>query len=140
MFICLHSYFATRTHKQITQVVRELRKTAYANRRMTILSSREHTCINPLATAGNKNEFCRAARLASKPADKCSYEAGAEHLARHRDLRPGSRTVVWDIEDLIKLGKKQRMAVSLACVVMKSVCFRCLSVLVSDSSSYVLAL
>ena len=35
-----------RTHKQITQIVRELKKTGYKDTKMTILASREHTCIN----------------------------------------------------------------------------------------------
>ena len=65
-------YFGTRTHKQvntkhksdvysikayecffstfffqITQIIRELRKTAYSDVRMTILGSKSHTCIEP---------------------------------------------------------------------------------------------
>ncbi|WAR01543.1 FANCJ-like protein [Mya arenaria] len=53
-------YFGTRTHKQIAQITRELRKTAYHTVRMAILASREHTCIHPdLSAKRNKSEGCR---------------------------------------------------------------------------------
>ncbi|TPP58054.1 Fanconi anemia group J protein [Fasciola gigantica] len=53
-------YFCTRTHKQISQVVRELRKTKYRNAKMTILSSRQHTCINPtIRKSPNITEACQ---------------------------------------------------------------------------------
>ncbi|XP_044141144.1 Fanconi anemia group J protein isoform X2 [Bufo gargarizans] len=51
-------YFGTRTHKQIAQITRELRRTAYSAVRMTILSSRDHTCVNP-DVHSNRNEKCR---------------------------------------------------------------------------------
>ena len=36
-------FFGTRTHRQIAQVVSELKRTEYADGRMCVLSSREHT-------------------------------------------------------------------------------------------------
>ena len=50
-------YFGTRTHKQIAQIIREMNKTAYKDARMTILASREHTCIHPTVSK-SKNENC----------------------------------------------------------------------------------
>ena len=53
-------YFGTRTHKQITQIIRELKKTDYSNVKMSILGSREHTCIEPnVSKLKNKNEGCK---------------------------------------------------------------------------------
>ncbi|XP_042887903.1 regulator of telomere elongation helicase 1 homolog, partial [Penaeus japonicus] len=53
-------YFGTRTHKQIYQIVKELRRTSYRNTRTVVLSSREHTCIHPtVSRSRNKNEGCR---------------------------------------------------------------------------------
>ena len=53
-------YFGTRTHKQVSQITRELGKTAYKYTKMCILASREHTCIHPKVSSGrNKNEECR---------------------------------------------------------------------------------
>lgn len=52
-------YFGTRTHKQIAQITRELRKTAYSGVPMTVLSSRDHTCVHPEVVGNfNRNEKC----------------------------------------------------------------------------------
>lgn len=52
-------FYATRTHKQIAQVVGELQRTAYTSVKMTILSSREQTCLQSFAPGANKNEECK---------------------------------------------------------------------------------
>lgn len=53
-------FFGTRTHKQITQIAHELKRTAYSSVPMTILSSRDHTCVNPeVAPHSNRNERCK---------------------------------------------------------------------------------
>lgn len=53
-------FFGTRTHKQITQIAHELKRTVYSGVPMTILSSRDHTCVNPeVAPHSNRNERCK---------------------------------------------------------------------------------
>uniref|UniRef100_A0AAQ6IMG3 DNA 5'-3' helicase n=1 Tax=Anabas testudineus TaxID=64144 RepID=A0AAQ6IMG3_ANATE len=53
-------YFGTRTHKQITQIAHELKRTVYSSVPMTILSSRDHTCVNPeVASHSSRNERCK---------------------------------------------------------------------------------
>lgn len=54
-------FFGTRTHKQLGQVIKEFKKTVYAkSANMTILSSREHTCIRDLQGSYlSKTEMCR---------------------------------------------------------------------------------
>ncbi|CAG0883683.1 unnamed protein product [Cyprideis torosa] len=53
-------YYGTRTHKQITQIVKELDRTEYRTVKMTILASREHSCIHPqLVGQPGKNEKCK---------------------------------------------------------------------------------
>ena len=50
-------FFGTRTHKQIYQLVGELKKTGYSKSRMCILSSRDQSCIHPhVSKVANKNE------------------------------------------------------------------------------------
>ena len=51
---CPRIYFGTRTHKQVAQIVRELRKTAYSGVRLSILGSRDHTCIHPTVSRSFK--------------------------------------------------------------------------------------
>jgi fanconi anemia group J protein len=57
-------FFATRTHKQITNIVKELKKTKYGKSiRMTILSSRAQTCIHSVVSKRpNKDESCKNLR------------------------------------------------------------------------------
>ena len=114
-------YYATRTHSQIAQVVKELKRTAYRPS-MVVLGSREHYCINKSVRARkgrNLGEECKAlleggARRAGREnADEtgggggggCGYSHGALKLAGAAQ-RPGSSPV--DIEDLVKLGGKTR--------------------------------
>lgn len=53
-------FFGTRTHKQITQIARELKRTLYSTVPMTILSSRDHTCVHPeVVPHANRNERCK---------------------------------------------------------------------------------
>ncbi|XP_065192679.1 uncharacterized protein LOC135823764 isoform X2 [Sycon ciliatum] len=53
-------FYGTRTHKQVAQIIGELRKTVFNNVRMTILASREHYCVHPVVSkSANKSELCR---------------------------------------------------------------------------------
>ena len=57
--------YASRTHSQISQVVKELKNTAYASRvRITVLGSREQLCVHPdvsqMPGGGMQNSACRA--------------------------------------------------------------------------------
>lgn len=66
-------FFGTRTHKQITQIAHELRRTVYSKVPMTILSSRDHTCVNPeVAPHSKRNELCKE-RLEAKDVRKNSH-------------------------------------------------------------------
>ncbi|XP_076644562.1 Fanconi anemia group J protein homolog isoform X2 [Halictus rubicundus] len=98
-------YYGTRTHKQIEQVVRELKKTAYKHKTMTILSSREHTCIQN--SKRNKTELCNEL-LDPKNHIGCRYynalNASNIHVAEQIGMQP-----VWDIEDLVASGKVREL-------------------------------
>ncbi|XP_077396793.1 Fanconi anemia group J protein isoform X2 [Festucalex cinctus] len=102
-------YFGTRTHKQITQIVHEMKRTAYSTAPMTILSSRDHTCVNPdVAPHSNRNELCKDL-MEAKNGRSCRYF--------HAVLKMGNQSTLklvhgihqaWDIEDLVSLGKRLR--------------------------------
>ncbi|NXC63806.1 FANCJ protein, partial [Aleadryas rufinucha] len=102
-------FFGTRTHKQIMQISRELKRTAYSYVPMTILSSRDHTCIHPgVSHSSNRNEMC-VELLEGKHGKSCSYYHGVHKLSEHHALQsaPGVYQA-WDIEDLVSLGRKLR--------------------------------
>ena len=112
-------YYATRTHSQIQQVVRELKRTAYRPA-MVVLGSRDHYCIHPSVRkkGRNINEECkqlleRGGRSAgvNEPGESsdtgrgCGYSHGAMKLASTVS-KPGAEPL--DIEDIVVAGKKSR--------------------------------
>ncbi|KFP28871.1 Fanconi anemia group J protein, partial [Colius striatus] len=103
-------FFGTRTHKQISQITRELRRTAYSSVPMTILSSRDYTCIHPMVSGsgGNRNEMC-VELLEGKHGKSCLYYHGVNKISEHYAQQSAHRMCqAWDIEDLVSLGKKLR--------------------------------
>ncbi|KAL6601612.1 hypothetical protein ACP70R_044832 [Stipagrostis hirtigluma subsp. patula] len=97
-------YYATRTHAQITQVVREYRKTSYRVR-MAILASRKHYCVNKFACmSGNIDEECKS--LLDENGQGCPEFKNAQKLSRHPSLQIGGCYEVHDIEDLVRVGQK----------------------------------
>ncbi|XP_065337159.1 Fanconi anemia group J protein homolog isoform X2 [Cloeon dipterum] len=109
-------FFATRTHKQITQVVEELSRTPYSNTKMTILNSREHSCLRRLEDPfKSKTEMCKS--LLEKNGMEVEENYGRkkgchlknnlvrqpiEHLMDAMDLTEAP----WDIEDFVAGCKK----------------------------------
>ncbi|XP_056905680.1 Fanconi anemia group J protein isoform X1 [Takifugu flavidus] len=102
-------FFGTRTHKQITQVAHELRRTVYSKVPMTILSSRDHTCVNPeVAPHSKRNELCKE-RLEAKDGRSCRYYHGVQKMGEQYLLQQvHGVSEAWDIEDLVSLGKRLR--------------------------------
>uniref|UniRef100_A0A8C0B1Q3 DNA 5'-3' helicase n=1 Tax=Buteo japonicus TaxID=224669 RepID=A0A8C0B1Q3_9AVES len=103
-------FFGTRTHKQISQITKELKRTAYSSVPMTILSSRDYTCIHPVVSSSgsNRNEMC-VELLEGKHGKSCLYYHGVHKLSEHHALQSAHRMYqAWDIEDLVSLGKKLR--------------------------------
>uniref|UniRef100_A0ACD5XZB6 Uncharacterized protein n=1 Tax=Avena sativa TaxID=4498 RepID=A0ACD5XZB6_AVESA len=97
-------YYATRTHSQITQVVRELRKTSYRPR-MAILASRKHYCVNQnVCMSDNIDEQCK--KLLDDKVQGCPEFKNAQKLSRHPSLQTGGCYEVHDIEDLLRVGKQ----------------------------------
>ncbi|XP_069390680.1 Fanconi anemia group J protein isoform X2 [Paralichthys olivaceus] len=102
-------FFGTRTHKQITQIAHELKRTVYSNVPMSILSSRVHTCIHPeVAPHSNRNERCTEL-LEAKDGKSCSYYHGVQRMRDQYTLQHvHGLHEAWDIEDLVALGKRLR--------------------------------
>ncbi|KCV71225.1 hypothetical protein H696_02176 [Fonticula alba] len=98
---CPKIYFASRTHKQVSQLVSELAASSYRPR-MAVLASREHYCVLPaLTNKANKSEECQ--RLLKNR--ECSYYRSFSRLLTEPLVGPGS---VWDIEDLNSLARSKR--------------------------------
>ena len=112
-------YYGTRTHKQITQVIRELNKTDYKNKlNMCILSSRERTCINEeVRDLPTRNDRCReliknkqnAKETSSKrkeAGDTCPYYTDSNTTNTTFTLiNDEYQDKAWDIEDANQFGR-----------------------------------
>ncbi|KAG2383226.1 hypothetical protein C9374_004563 [Naegleria lovaniensis] len=107
--------YSCRTHSQIKQVVKELRKTCYAPK-MTILGSKQQYCIHPMMNHGSsKNHFhhgttstCDVNTECQKliDASNCYYYKNMYALVKSSNYSPHSKHLIYDIEDLIKEGKR----------------------------------
>jgi fanconi anemia group J protein len=95
-------YYGSRTHRQIAQIVSELKASAYRPR-MTVLGSRQHYCIHKeVKSKPNKNEEC--ATLVDL--GSCKFHDRFRNLAVNKAFEPGGSLEIWDIEDLVSTGEK----------------------------------
>ncbi|RCH91609.1 Fanconi anemia group J protein, partial [Rhizopus stolonifer] len=93
-------FVGSRTHKQITQLVQELRSNTRYTARTTILGSREQFCIHSkVSKSTTKNDDCT--ELLDENA--CSYFHKTRKLIAHAADKDNR---IWDIEDLVELGNE----------------------------------
>ncbi|MEN2498399.1 MAG: Regulator of telomere elongation helicase 1, variant 2 [Marteilia pararefringens] len=94
--------YATRTHSQISQLIGEIKKTAYSDMKICFLASREQLCINDRVMnrekKGSINSKCR--NLVSS--GKCIYKSNVGKENSGMD-----ETKLFDIEELKIIGKQK---------------------------------
>ncbi|EYU43539.1 hypothetical protein MIMGU_mgv1a020299mg, partial [Erythranthe guttata] len=81
-------FYSSRTHSQISQVIREYKKTSYRVP-MAVLGSRKHYCTNPYL----------------RGEDKVDEQWNVHKVKSHPSLQKGGCHEVHDIEDLVKVGQ-----------------------------------
>jgi regulator of telomere elongation helicase 1 len=102
--------YASRTHSQLSQVVRELRNTRYRPKH-TVLGSREQMCVNPKvktaqSTASDINNMCN--KLGKDR--KCRFRQKLENFTPPTAQVGGATMqLVMDMEDLLDLGKTEKI-------------------------------
>ncbi|RMZ55626.1 hypothetical protein APUTEX25_000209 [Auxenochlorella protothecoides] len=95
--------YASRTHSQLAQVMRELRTSGYRVR-SAVLSSRAHTCLHPVVSTLHGQAANRACRsLISRRGCK---QHDVERFAKGN---PDASLEVLDIEDLVRLGTQRQL-------------------------------
>ena len=94
--------YMSRTHSQLQQVVKELRKTAYRPK-MMILGSRDHTCVN-----NSLNQF---SGYAKKLKCKNLMKTGGCVYYENLKTNPASyiQDTIFDIEDLLEMGRSAKV-------------------------------
>jgi len=99
-------FYCTRTHSQIEQVVKELKRTSYRPQSV-VLGSRENYCVNAkVKRSGNVNEECRRMMDESGEGKSGCYYAG-QNASKLASLAKSS-PVPLDIEDLVDMGKSKK--------------------------------
>ncbi|RQM29437.1 hypothetical protein B5M09_011906 [Aphanomyces astaci] len=97
--------YASRTHSQLKQVVKELKQTAYKPK-VAILGSREHLCVHPEVSqmrGTQQNHTCRQAVRAQQYSVTCTYKAGYDRQAKSK--RHAAALPILDIEELVTTMK-----------------------------------
>jgi Fanconi anemia group J protein len=103
-------YFASRTTKQVSQLISELKRNSPYKPKMAVLASRAHMCINSKVTDKNLTESINEKCKNLMETHDCSYFTKMEKLLTHRTLysKEEKDRSIWDIEDLKALGKKTK--------------------------------
>jgi regulator of telomere elongation helicase 1 len=96
--------YASRTHSQLTQVVKELKMSSYNEIKTCVIGSRDQLCINPQVNSQKnytvKMNMCKAKVTAKTCYFHNNMEANAQELKTLNTV---------DIEDLVKLGAKLKI-------------------------------
>ncbi|XP_015368271.1 PREDICTED: regulator of telomere elongation helicase 1 homolog, partial [Diuraphis noxia] len=94
--------YGSRTHTQLNQVMKELRRTNYKHMKIGIIGSRDQLCIHPEvmkeATSSVKIALCRA-KVSTRT---CQFYNNVELKSQEAFIENG----IADIEDLVNKGKK----------------------------------
>jgi len=102
--VAMKVFYSSRTHSQLSQVISELRGTAYHDDvRTAVLGSRDHLCVNNLVNSlrgSTLNASCRA--LLKKKACSFGEAPRVERFGMSDESRAESNCV--DIEDMRQLG------------------------------------
>ncbi|KAJ2786463.1 hypothetical protein GGI15_001492 [Coemansia interrupta] len=97
-------YFGSRTHRQVSQLVDELRLKSAYRLQTAVLGSRTQMCIHGDAiSTGSIDDACR--KLIET--DNCGPYKSYRKVSGHSKIRSGGELEIWDIEDIVNLGKKQ---------------------------------
>lgn len=107
-------YFASRTHKQLAQLIKELRQTPYRPS-MSVLGSRNQYCIHKdVMQSFDRNSACmelisgngnvdEKAPKTVQNSEGCKFYNRSNRLTSYFDAGK-----IWDIEDIIKAGKRKK--------------------------------
>lgn len=95
-------YICSRTHAQLSQLIKGLKSTKYTPS-MAVLGSREQMCIHPSVKFSlTKNEDC-SKLIGGADTNGCSFYSASNIMANHSAMHG-----VWDIEDIVAKGQSFR--------------------------------
>ena len=83
-------YYASRTHSQLSQAVRELKKTSYCPK-VAVLGSREQLCLHEEVKKASSNAAQNALCRKYVQNDRCVFKTNVESKIQHTIVKPGQR-------------------------------------------------
>ncbi|KAI7872197.1 hypothetical protein BDF14DRAFT_1873284 [Spinellus fusiger] len=96
-------YVGSRTHRQLAQLISELKGNTCYRPKMTVLGSRDQMCIEKrVSKSSTKNDDCKALMETSS----CIPGVNSVKLVRHSSIQKDGSKEIWDIEDLVRIGKQ----------------------------------
>nr|CDJ91766.1 DEAD2 domain containing protein [Haemonchus contortus] len=109
-------YYCSRTHSQLSQVVRELNRTMYKDIRTTVLGSRDQLCIHEKVTKERDSRVKTAMCRSMVSRRTCHYYNNWDKTPRDMldNLFTESGNVP-DIEDMVTIGEKHRICPFFRC-------------------------
>lgn len=100
-------FFGSRTHKQLKQVIKELKQSQYKNVKMSVLASRDLMCINQrVKNMASITEGCKNLL----ETDFCHFHHKLKKFCKQSDIQNAGLTEAWDIEDLLKVCSKKSIS------------------------------
>lgn len=99
-------FYCTRTHRQIAQVVAELKRTIYAPTiKMAILHSRKQSCLNQAVLRSRSvTDSCRQANAKNVPfSQRCNFYQNVSSSDKHSKIQKVNSSNVWDLEEFIEI-------------------------------------
>lgn len=97
--------YATRTHSQIGQAIKELKKTAYNNFKATVIASRDRLCIHPKLDGKTNTDKMLMCKSMMKKSENGEIRSKCKYYNYNRRFLEQIPTIT-DIEDLGSIGMK----------------------------------
>lgn len=108
--------YASRTHTQLTQVIKELKETSYNNVKVGLYASRFQLCIHPdLKSEDNatRTEMCKSKTKMRLDPESKTFGYDCSYFSKYKDLQGNEKFAaknfddkILDIEDLRRSGEE----------------------------------
>lgn len=96
--------YSSRTHSQLAQAMKELKRTSYNKMRASVIGSRDQMCIEPKVSAetnhATKNQMCKI-KVKGK---SCSFYKNVEKMKQSSEFA----AQIMDVEELVVAGRKTK--------------------------------
>lgn len=97
--------YSSRTHSQLTQAMKELKRTTYNHVKAAVIGSRDQMCIHPEVIKETSNAAKTQLCKLKVKTRTCSFHSRVEVK---KDSPEFKEAAIMDVEDLVKAGQKHK--------------------------------